>query len=71
MTEVQIWSLLVAALATAVFVLVIVLRRRQKRAHPHGHIIVDMTVPKAEETERVSNDVSNDPAAGGADIKQV
>ena len=71
MTEVQIWSLLVAALATAIFVTVIALRRRRKRAHPHGHIMVDMTVPKAKATEPPFEDIEKDAAAGGSDIKQV
>ena len=68
MTEVQIWSIVVAALATAILVGAVALRRRRKRAHPHGHIVVDMTVPKAEEA--ASEDVANHSAAGGADIKQ-
>ena len=71
MTEVQIWSLLVAALATAVLVTAVALRRRRKRAHPHGHIMVDMTVPKAKGTEPAFEDINKDAGAGGSDIKQV
>ncbi len=47
MTEVQLWSIGIAALFTAVMVAVISIRRRKRRADDSGHIVVDMVVPKA------------------------
>ena len=72
MTEVQIWSLAVAALTAAILIAAVALRRHRKRAHPHGHIMVDMTVPRtaAGEAEPVLNEVAKDPGSGGSDTNQ-
>ena len=72
MTEVQIWSLAVAALTAAILVVAVARRRHRKRAHPHGHIMVDMTVPRsaAVEAEPVLNEVAKDRVSGGSDTNQ-
>jgi uncharacterized membrane-anchored protein YhcB (DUF1043 family) len=46
MTEVQLWSIAIAGLVAAVIVTVVAVRRHHKRTHPHGHLEVDMTVPR-------------------------
>lgn len=73
MTEVQIWSIVAGALVAAVLITAIALRRRQKRAHPHGHIVVDMTVPRANSVAagQGSDEVTKDRASGGSDLKGV
>lgn len=73
MTEVQIWSIAVGALVAGILIAAIVLRRRQRRAHPHGHIVVDMTVPR---TSSVASDhdpdgVTQDRASPGRDTKEI
>jgi hypothetical protein len=46
MTETQLWSIAIAALVAALIVTAVAVRRHHKRTHPHGHLEVDMTVPR-------------------------
>ena len=73
MTEVQIWSLAVAALVAAILIAAVALRRRRKRAHPHGHLVVEMTVPRTGSAgaEADPNAVTRDRAATDSDVKGV
>ncbi len=73
MTEVQIWSIAVAALVAGVLIAAVALRRRRKRAHPHGHLVVDMTVPRAGSVaaEPRSDEVTKDRVTGGSDSKEI
>jgi hypothetical protein len=72
MTEVQIWSIAVAALVAAILVTAVALRRRRKRAHPHGHLEVDMTVPRTGSvTVEPIEELTKDRATGGGDIKEL
>ena len=73
MTEVQIWSIAVTALVAGILIAAVALRRRQKRAHPHGHIVVDMTVPRTASVaaEDGSDMLTKGRATGGSDFKEI
>jgi cytochrome c-type biogenesis protein CcmH/NrfF len=68
MTEIQLWSIAVALLVAAVIVTVVAVRRHQKRTHPHGHIEVDMTVPRERSLDPVAAD--EDPFTGSSGINK-
>ncbi|HLL58316.1 MAG TPA: hypothetical protein VK391_00300 [Allosphingosinicella sp.] len=70
MTEVQLWSIAVAALVAAVIVTVVAVRRHQKRTHPHGHLDVDMTVPRDRSVHSDPAAVDSDPFTRGSDTKE-
>jgi hypothetical protein len=70
MTEVQIWSIAAAALVAALLIAVVAVRRHRKRAHPHGHIVVDMTVPRAgSAADPLTHDATD--RAVGSDTKEI
>jgi cytochrome c-type biogenesis protein CcmH/NrfF len=68
MTEIQLWSIAVALLVAAVIVTVVAVRRHQKRTHPHGHLDVDMTVPRERSVEPVA--AETDPFTRGSGTKK-
>lgn len=70
MTEIQIWSIAAAALAAAILIVVVALRRHRKRAHPHGHIVVDMTVPRTGSGPEPHSAAAKDGATS-EDIKEI
>jgi hypothetical protein len=73
MTEVQIWSIIAGAVVAGVLITGVALRRRQKRAHPHGHLEVDMTVPKTSTVaaEHGSDEVTKDPVTESSHLQGV
>jgi hypothetical protein len=70
MTEVQLWSIAVAALVAALIVTVVGVRRHQKRTHPHGHLDVDMTVPRDRSVHPDQAAVDSDPFTRGTDSRE-
>ena len=70
MTEVQLWSIAIAGLAAAVIVTVVAVRRHHKRTHPHGHLEVDMTVPRDRSVDTPASMKNQDPAIRRSEIEE-